>query len=76
MSDPASYRSKEEVNSYKTLHDPLMTMRSHLEKHHILSEEDLKEIEKKVKLIVNDAAEMAKKSSEPNARELRTNVFS
>lgn len=76
MSDPASYRSKEEVNSYKTLYDPLMTMRSHLEKHHILSEEDLKEIEKKVKLIVNDAAEMAKKSSEPNARELRTNVFS
>jgi pyruvate dehydrogenase E1 component alpha subunit len=76
MSDPATYRTKEEVDSYKSEKDPIMLLKNYLQKNKILTEEEFKAIEKKVKLVVNDAADFAKNSPEPAASELYTDVYS
>ena len=75
MSDPAKYRAKEEVEDMREHHDPINRVRTLLEKNHIMSEEDFKAIEKRVKETVNDAAEFAKTSPEPDASELYTDVL-
>lgn len=76
MSDPAKYRTKEEVEQYKEQRDALNNFREYLSKNKIASEADFKKIEDEVKAIVNDAAEFAKESPEPNATELWTDVLS
>ncbi len=74
MSDPAKYRSKEEVEDYKENRDPINQFRKFLEKEGIANEAAFKKIEDEVKLQVNDAAEFAKESPEPDATELWTDV--
>jgi pyruvate dehydrogenase E1 component alpha subunit len=74
MSDPAKYRSKEEVDSYKTGNDCINNLRTLLVETHKVSEDELKEIDKKVKEQVNEAAEFAKASPEPDPSELWTDV--
>lgn len=74
MSDPAKYRSKEEVESYKTGNDPINNLSKLLQAEHKVSEEALKDIDKEIKAIVNDAAEFAKESPEPDVSELWTDV--
>ncbi|MFZ4125326.1 MAG: pyruvate dehydrogenase (acetyl-transferring) E1 component subunit alpha [Rickettsiales bacterium] len=76
MSDPAKYRTKEEVEKYKEQRDALNNFREYLSKNKIASEADFKKIEDEVKAIVNDAAEFAKESPEPDATELWTDVLS
>ena len=75
MSDPAKYRSKEEVEGYKEHHDPIEGMKARLIKDKVASEDALKDIEKTVKNTVNDAAEFAQKSPEPPESELWTDVL-
>lgn len=75
MSDPAKYRSKEEVDSYKTGNDCINNLRELLMKEHKVSEEDLKAIDKDIKAVVNEAAEFAKESPEPDVSELWTDVL-
>lgn len=74
MSDPAKYRSKDEVEDYKTNKDSINRLKDQLAKEHKVSEEDFKKIEKAVKDRVNDAAEFAKEAPEPDASELWTDV--
>lgn len=74
MSDPAKYRSKEEVEDYKENKDPINQFRKYLEGVGIASEAAFKKIEDEVKAIVNDAAEFAKESPEPDATELWTDI--
>lgn len=74
MSDPAKYRSKEEVESYKTGNDCINNLGTLLQKEHGMKEEALKEIDKRVKEIVSNAAEFAKEAPEPDASELWTDV--
>ncbi len=74
MSDPAKYRTKEEVEEYKTKHDPIESLRRILEEQNMASEEDLKVIENEVKDIVSEAVEFAKASPEPDANELYTDI--
>ena len=76
MSDPAKYRSKEEVEDYKENRDPINTFRKYLEAENIAGEAAFKKIEDEVKQIVNDAAEYAKESPEPDATELWTDILS
>ena len=76
MSDPAKYRSKEEVEDYKEHRDSITHFREHLLKEGIANEAVLKKIEDEVKVVVNDAAEFAKESPEPNATELWTDILS
>ncbi|MCR9213612.1 MAG: pyruvate dehydrogenase (acetyl-transferring) E1 component subunit alpha [Proteobacteria bacterium] len=74
MSDPAKYRSKEEVNKKRAEHDPIELCRQRLLKDKIYSEDELKEIDREVKAIVADAVEFAQNSPEPAPEELYTDV--
>ena len=75
MSDPAKYRSKEEVTSMKEDRDPIAHIQNLLENEFGMKEGDFDEIEKQVKIMVNDATEFAKSSPEPDASELYTDVY-
>lgn len=75
MSDPAKYRSKEEVEGMRSQHDPIDTLRAIIIKEKIMNEEALKSVEKEIKDIVNEAAEFAQTSPEPDASELWTDVL-
>lgn len=74
MSDPAKYRTKEEVEKYKEERDCITNFKKYLEKAGIGSEAAFKKIEDEVKAIANDAAEFAKESPEPDATELWTDI--
>ncbi len=76
MSDPAKYRTKEEVEDYKENRDPITTFRKYLEAEGIAGDAAFKKIEDEVKAIVNAAAEFAKESPEPEPTELWTDVLS
>lgn len=75
MSDPQKYRSKEEVEEYKTGHDPIEQVRELLVRDYKQSEADLKVIENKVKTAVNNAAQFAQDSPLPDDSELWTDVL-
>ncbi len=74
MSDPAKYRSKEEVNKKRAEHDPIELCRQRLLKDKIYTEDELKEIDREVKAVVADAVEFAQNSPEPAPEELYTDV--
>ncbi|WP_203292249.1 pyruvate dehydrogenase (acetyl-transferring) E1 component subunit alpha [Maricaulis parjimensis] len=75
MSDPAKYRTREEVDDIRSHHDPIDLIKKRLIEGKHASEEDLKEIDKEVKKIVADAAQFAKDSPEPDPSELYTDVL-
>jgi pyruvate dehydrogenase E1 component alpha subunit len=75
MSDPAKYRSKEEVDRMRTEHDPIEQVRSRMLTRGLASEDDLKRIDREVRAIVNEAAEFATNDAEPDAAELWTDVY-
>jgi pyruvate dehydrogenase E1 component alpha subunit len=75
MSDPAKYRAKEEVNKMRAEHDPIEQVRIRLLEKKWLSEDDLKQIDKEIKAIVNESAEFAQSSPEPEPSELWTDIL-
>lgn len=75
MSDPAKYRTKEEVEGVRQNNDPIENLKAHMQKHNLLSDDELKIIEKNVKDIVNDSAEFAQTSPEPDPSELYTDIL-
>ncbi|HET7715129.1 MAG TPA: pyruvate dehydrogenase (acetyl-transferring) E1 component subunit alpha [Bauldia sp.] len=75
MSDPAKYRTREEVNKIRDESDPIEMSRQRILDRRHASEDDLKEIEKSVRDIVTDAADFATNSPEPDAAELWTDVY-
>ncbi|MGX6960169.1 MAG: pyruvate dehydrogenase (acetyl-transferring) E1 component subunit alpha [Rickettsia endosymbiont of Pentastiridius leporinus] len=74
MSDPAKYRSKEEVEEYKE-RDPIVGIRKIILENNYATEADLKEIEQSVKEIVKEAVEFSKNSPLPDEKELYTEVY-
>lgn len=74
MSDPAKYRTKDEVTSYKEDHDPLLIIKKVMTDNGI-SEDEIKQIDKDVKATINEAAEFAQESKEPDPEELWTDVL-
>ncbi len=74
MSDPAKYRSKDEVSSMKTDRDPITQIKDLLQKNG-LDEAEIKEIDKGIKAIVNEAATFAQESPEPPEHDLWTDVL-
>jgi len=74
MSDPANYRSKDEVAGMKADRDPINTVKAAMEAEGV-KEEDVKAIDKEIKAIVNEAAEFAKESPEPPPEDLWTDVL-
>jgi pyruvate dehydrogenase E1 component alpha subunit len=74
MSDPAKYRSKDEVQKMRSEHDPIEQVKNRLIEKKWASEDDLKAADKKVRDIVADAADFAQNDAEPDASELWTDV--
>ena len=74
MSDPAKYRTREEVQKYREGNDPIMHAERELEKLGV-KEEELKAIDKEIKDIVIEAAKFAEESPEPDPSELTTDVL-
>jgi pyruvate dehydrogenase E1 component alpha subunit len=75
MSDPAKYRSKEEVAKMRQEHDPIDHLRARLLEGSHADENGLKNIDREVKDIVAEAAEFAQASPEPDPSELWTDVL-
>lgn len=75
MSDPAKYRTREEVNEMREEHDPIDMVKARLIKEKWADLDILKAIDKEIKTVVNDAAEFAKTSPEPDPSELYTDVL-
>jgi pyruvate dehydrogenase E1 component alpha subunit len=75
MSDPAKYRSKEEVAQMRQEHDPIDLVRKRLIDENLSTEDALKAIDKEVKDIVTEAAAFAQESPEPDPSELWTDVL-
>ena len=74
MSDPAKYRTREEVQDYREHRDPIDHAGRELQEMGV-SEEDLKAIDKEIKDIVVEAAKFAEQAPEPEASELYTDVL-
>ncbi|KAB2683958.1 MULTISPECIES: pyruvate dehydrogenase (acetyl-transferring) E1 component subunit alpha [Brucella/Ochrobactrum group] len=75
MSDPAKYRSKEEVQKMRSEHDPIEQVKQRLIEKGWATEEELKEIDKEVRDIVADSADFAQNDPEPDASELYTDIL-
>ena len=74
MSDPAKYRSKEEVDEVKTTRDPIDHVKTMLQQAGV-GEDDIKTIDNEIKAIVLEAVEFAQTSPEPDPSELYTDVY-
>ena len=75
MSDPAKYRSKEEVQKMRTEHDPIEQVRKRLLDKKWASEDELKGVDKDVRALVGEAAEFAQTDPEPDPSELWTDIL-
>nr|WP_085902279.1 pyruvate dehydrogenase (acetyl-transferring) E1 component subunit alpha [Kiloniella majae] len=75
MSDPAKYRSKEEVQKVREERDPIERLRAVMVKKNVIDEAGMKQIDKDVKAIVSKSAEFAQSSPEPDPSELYTDVY-
>ncbi|MFT0891679.1 pyruvate dehydrogenase (acetyl-transferring) E1 component subunit alpha [Pseudochelatococcus sp. G4_1912] len=75
MSDPAKYRSKDEVQRMREEHDPIEQVKHRLLEEWKIDESELKAIDAKVREIVNEAADFATHDPEPDPSELWTDVL-
>lgn len=75
MSDPAKYRSKDEVQKMRSEHDPIEQVRRRLLEKKWASEDELKAEDKKVRDVVADAADFAQAEPEPDPSELYTDIL-
>ncbi len=75
MSDPAKYRTKEEVQKMREEHDPIEQVKRRLLDKGLASEDELKAIDSEVRAIVTDAAEFSQSDPEPDLSELWTDVY-
>jgi pyruvate dehydrogenase E1 component alpha subunit len=75
MSDPAKYRTKEEVQRVRDENDPIELVRARILKGKMASEDDLKQIDAGVRAIVAEAAEFATNDPEPDPSELWTDIL-
>ncbi|MDR3496058.1 MAG: pyruvate dehydrogenase (acetyl-transferring) E1 component subunit alpha [Ancalomicrobiaceae bacterium] len=74
MSDPAKYRSKDEVQKMRTDHDPIEQVRNRLIAAGALSEAELKAIDAEVREVVQRSADFASADAEPDPAELWTDI--
>jgi pyruvate dehydrogenase E1 component alpha subunit len=75
MSDPAKYRTKEEVQRMREEHDPIEQSRRRILEGKYASEDELKAIDARVREQVAAAADFAQTDAEPDVRELWTDVL-
>ena len=75
MSDPAKYRTKEEVQRVRAERDPIDHLRESILSVGVADEAALKALDREVKDIVTEAAEFAQNSPEPDPAELYTDIL-
>ena len=75
MSDPAKYRTREEVNKVRSEQDPIEQVRLRLIETKRATEDELKKVDASVRAIVNEASEFAIQDPEPDPSELYTDVL-
>jgi len=75
MSDPAKYRTREEVDKVRTMHDPIDMARHRILEKKFANEDGLKKIDAAVRDLINDAAEFATHDPEPDVSELYTDIY-
>jgi pyruvate dehydrogenase E1 component alpha subunit len=74
MSDPAKYRTREEVQEVREHRDPIDHAKAELLNRGV-AEERIKEIDKRIRAAVTEAADFAENSPEPELSELATDVL-
>jgi pyruvate dehydrogenase E1 component alpha subunit len=74
MSDPAKYRTRDEVNDIRSTKDPIDHVRDILVNEHGMKEDAVKALDKEVREKVNAAAEFAQSEPEPDPEELWTDI--
>lgn len=75
MSDPAKYRTREEVEDVREHNDPIKRCEKRLQDVGFRDEAALKEIDKEIKSVVKDAADFALESPEPEVSELYEDIL-
>ncbi len=75
MSDPAKYRTKDEVQKMRAEHDPIDHLRATITDRGIAGDDELKKIDKDIKSEVAEAAEFAQSTPEPDLSELMTDIY-
>jgi pyruvate dehydrogenase E1 component alpha subunit len=75
MSDPAKYRTREEVDKVRTTHDPIDMVRNRIIEKKFATEDELKKIDAEVRDYVNDSAEFATHDPEPDVSELYADIY-
>jgi len=75
MSDPAKYRSKDEVTTMRAERDPIEQVKNRILEKRFGTEESLKAVETEIRAIVTEAADFATSDAEPAASELWTDIY-
>ncbi|MFQ5624792.1 MAG: thiamine pyrophosphate-dependent enzyme, partial [Paracoccaceae bacterium] len=75
MSDPAKYRTREEVQKVREERDPIDHVRDMLLTGKHATEDEIKAVDKEIKAIINDAAQFAQDSPEPGEAALWSDVY-
>ena len=75
MSDPAKYRTRDEVQKMRAQRDPIEAVRTLVVSEKHATDEEIKTIDKEIKEIINACAEYAKDSPEVSAEELWTDIY-
>jgi pyruvate dehydrogenase E1 component alpha subunit len=74
MSDPAKYRTREELEEYKKM-DPILILKSYMFNQKMLTDEEFKELDAEIKKICEEAVRFAEESPEPSLEELYKDVY-
>ncbi len=75
MSDPAKYRSRDEVSKMREERDPIESLRVRALAAGLMTEDEIKAMDQEVRAIVVEAAEFAQQSPEPDLKELYTDIL-
>ena len=73
MSDPAKYRTRDEVEKIRKNSDPIENIKELLAKNGF-NEDEIKNIDSEIKVVIADAAKFAQESPEPSVEELYTDI--
>ncbi|MFT4968042.1 MAG: pyruvate dehydrogenase E1 component alpha subunit [Candidatus Deianiraeaceae bacterium] len=75
VSDPATYRTKSELNDMKENKDPISNLKKYILENNIANDDDLDKIQKEANDIIKEAIEFSNNSKEPDLKELYTDVY-
>jgi pyruvate dehydrogenase E1 component alpha subunit len=75
MSDPAKYRTREEVDEMRKQHDPIDHLGARIVETKVATQDELKEIDRQIRARVAEAADFATSAPEPDPSELWTDIL-